>query len=347
MADGGPRGAAGCPAGLRHQPLPLRTADDRRPTVRAHESRPGGVARSGDRRAEVGLQPSDLEARRHHDAPGRRAGHRVLVRRREGAAVRRHDRPPARLDRRRQRRGRPRLRRGRRGRPGARSRPGRVHRSPHHPRRASDRGRQQCHRGLQDLRLLGEERRAAGTRPGLRRPHRRVQVALQHHPAGRRGRGRDLGERILAHRRQRERMDGDERRPRTGLRLPADEHAFERLLRRRPARRQPVRREPGLRRRGHRRAHLALPDRPPRHLGLRHRLAAEPDRHRRRRQADQGRGSGFQDRLHLRLRPRDRQAGVADRGATGERQVDGGWREAVRDPAGPDQAARVRAPGRQ
>ncbi len=65
----------------------------------------------------------------------------------------------------------------------------------------------------------------------------------------------------------------------------------------------------------HRRAHLALPDRPPRHLGLRHRLAAEPDRHRRRRQADQGRGSGFQDRLHLRLRPRDRQAGVADRGS--------------------------------
>ena len=71
VAVGGSRGAARCPAGLRHRSLPLRTADDRRPAVRAHQPRPGGAARSGDRRA--GLADRGAAGERQVDGGGREA----------------------------------------------------------------------------------------------------------------------------------------------------------------------------------------------------------------------------------------------------------------------------------
>ena len=61
----------------------------------------------------------------------------------------------------------------------------------------------------------------------------------------------------------------------------------------------------------------------------------------RRRPAHQGGDAAEQDRLPLRLRSRDRQAGVADRRAAGA-AVDGAGREDVADAAVPDQAAAVR-----
>ena len=54
---------------------------------------------------------------------------------------------------------------------------------------------------------------------------------------------------------------------------------------------------------------------PPRHLGLGAVVAADARRHHRRRQADQGGRAGHQARLHLRLRSRDRRAGLAHRRA--------------------------------
>ncbi len=67
-------------------------------------------------------------------------------------------------------------------------------------------------------------------------------------------------------------------------------------------------RQPGLPRREDRQARLALPDGPPRHLGLGAVVAADPRRHHRRRQADQGRRPGHQAGLHLRLRSRHRRS---------------------------------------
>ena len=84
---------------------------------------------------------------------------------------------------------------------------------------------------------------------------------------------------------------------------------------------------------------------PPRHLGLGTVVAADPRRHHRRRQDDQGRRAGHQAGVHLRLRPRHRQAGMADRGAAGA--ADRRARRAdVADAALPDQARAVRSPGR-
>ena len=60
-------------------------------------------------------------------------------------------------------------------------------------------------------------------------------------------------------------------------------------LRRRAARQQSVRREPGLRRSEDRQAQVAFPDRASSDLGLRSVLGADPGRHQRRWQADQGR----------------------------------------------------------
>ena len=99
--------------------------------------------------------------------------------------------------------------------------------------------------------------------------------------------------------------------------LPLNTAAPHRLLRRTPPGRQPVRREPRRPGPGDRRAGLAFPDGPPRTLGLRPARRPEPDRHHRGRPADQGGGADHQAGLHVRLRPGDRRAGLADRGAPG------------------------------
>ena len=274
-------------------------------------------ARRRHRRGTLGLRSEELRARQAGPEQLLHPRPRVLDRRRAGTAVPRHDRQAARVARPGHRATRPRLRRRRRGRalpePGARE-----HRAAEHqPRPARDRGRRHHRRRLPHLRLPAPEQQPAGPRARLRRPHGGVQVAVPHHPPGGRGVCRHLGERLLEDGRQRERLGADDRRPGTRLCLPGHQHAHQRLLRRPPARRQRLLRESHLRRRRDRRAGLALPDRPSRRLGLRHRVRPEPDRHRRRRPADQGRCPGLEDRLHLRLRPRHRRTGVADRGTPG------------------------------
>ena len=119
----------------------------------------------------------------------------------------------------------------------------------------------------------------------------------------------------------------------------------QRLLRRAPARRQPVRGEPRRRRLPHRRAALALPGHPPRGVGLRLRLVGGTDGHHRRRAGHQGGGAAQQAGVHLRLRPGDGRAGVADRGPAGPR-LGRARRAALADPAVPHEAAAVRAAGR-
>ena len=73
--------------------------------------------------------------------------------------------------------------------------------------------------------------------------------------------------------------------PELGDRLPAGHRAFQSLLRRAPARRQPVRNLRGRAGRSHGQAQVALPDRAPRHLGLRPARGTGRGRYRRGRQA--------------------------------------------------------------
>ena len=87
-----------------------------------------------------------------------------------------------------------------------------------------------------------------------------------------------------------------------------------------------------------------LPARSSRHLGLRHPVRADPGRHHRQRQADQGRRAADETGLGLRVRSQDRRAGVADRRAAG-RERRGAERMVCADAALPDQAAGVRASG--
>ena len=93
--------------------------------------------------------------------------------------------------------------------------------------------------------------------------------------------------------------------------------ADQRLLRRRAPRQQSLRRQPRLRRPQDRQDEVVLPDRPSSDLGLRHVLPAAAGRHQRQRQADQGRRACRPRKLPLCVRPRDRQAGLADRGEAG------------------------------
>ena len=117
-----------------------------------------------------------------------------------------------------------------------------------------------------------------------------------------------------------------------------------RLVRRPSSRRRLVRREPGRARRQDRQARLALPGGAPRALGLRLPGGADPGRRDCRRQAGEGDSAGLEAGVRLRVRSRERQAGVADRGAAGA-AVGRARRAVVADAAVPDQAAGVRHPG--
>ena len=99
--------------------------------------------------------------------------------------------------------------------------------------------------------------------------HRRDEVDLPHHPAGRGVRRGHLAQRIVALQRPLQRLGHDGGRRGAGLRLPADGHPDQRLVRRHAPRRQPLRREHHLRRRRDGRTHLALPGHTPRAVGLR------------------------------------------------------------------------------
>ncbi len=99
-----------------------------------------------------------------------------------------------------------------------------------------------------------------------------------------------------------------------------------------------IRREPGLRRPEDRRAEVAFPDRASSHLGLRSFFRAHFGRHCGRRQAHQSRRCAEQRIVPICVRPRDRQAGVADRRKAGA-AVRRPRREDLAHAALPDQAA--------
>ena len=77
---------------------------------------------------------------------------------------------------------------------------------------------------------------------------------------------------------------------------------------------------------------LALPVRAPRPVGLRSAGRAEPDRRHRGRPAREGRGAGHQAGLRVRVRSRDRQAAVADRGPPGAAVARAGREDAATQP---------------
>ena len=254
-----------------------------------------------------------------------------------GAAAHRHRRRLPAVARCAHRPARPGVRRRRQGRPDHRH-PGR--RAQHQllgaaaPGGRRHRRRRQLHR-----RLLAHAADAARRRAGVRRAHGPQALDVPHHPARVRSGLRDVAERLGRVHGQRERLGRHGLRPGARLRLHGHLHADQQLLRRRPARRQPVRREHHLRGGADRRARLALPGHPPRHLGLRLRRHAGAGRHHRRRPHDQGDHAGEQAGVHLRVRPRDRRAGLAHRGAPGA-AVDRARRTGGADAAVPHEARR-------
>ena len=112
-----------------------------------------------------------------------------------------------------------------------------------------------------------------------------------------------------------------------------------------PQGRQPVRQQRAGARRDDRRAQVALPDRAPRHLGLRQSAGADPRDARDRHHVEGCRRAADEDGLHLRARPRHRQAavpGARDAGAA----IDVPGEETVADAARSAQAAAARPPDR-
>ena len=89
-------------------------------------------------------------------------------------------------------------------------------------------------------------------------------------------------------------------------------------------------------------AEVALPARAPSAVELRHVVGADPRRHHRQRPRDQGGRGPWQAGVPVRLRSRDRAAGVADRRAAGA-EVRRAGRDDEPDAAVPDQAAGLRA----
>ena len=198
-------------------------------------------------------------------------------------------------------------------------------RSARRPRRLGEvalRPRQHARHDLQGPADPGHARRrgpgpvGAGLRARLQRPHRRHRLDVPHHPAARRAGPRDLAGRCLEARRRRQLVERRHRRCRARPGVPADRIGGVRLLGRQPQGRQPLREQPAGAEGRHRRLRLALPVRPPRHLGSRSAAGARAGDRAARRPLDPGGGAGDQDRPRLRVRSRDRRAAVPD-GGTG------------------------------
>ena len=116
---------------------------------------------------------------------------------------------------------------------------------------------------------------------------------------------------------QHRRLGADERRRGARAGVPAGRDADRRLLRRPSARRRPLRREPRGRRSQDRQAQVALPVHQARDLGLGSAVRADPRRRHDRGPAAQDRHAADQAGLAVRVRPRDRRADLAARGAQG------------------------------
>ncbi len=162
--------------------------------------------------------------------------------------------------------------------------------------------------------------------------------------ARRRIRRRYLGKRFQPIQRQQRRLDHADGRSRTRHRLSAYRGTDTRLVRRPSARRQPVLVERCGARCTDRRAHLALSARTSRYLGFGQSGRADSRRHRGRRAGHSCRCADHEAGLGLRLRPRDRRAGLADRGTAGACVIRA-RRARGRDTAVSDPAARVCAAG--
>ena len=186
---------------------------------------------------------------------------------------------------------------------------------------------------------------AAGERSGVRRALGQASLDVSRRSAPGRIRDRNLGKRFLGVHRQHQPVVDDQRRRGGRARLFSAHEPDQRHVRRASAGRQPVQRLPGLRQVRHRRARLALPDRPSRSVGLRPALRSDSRRHHRGRKADEGRRAADQAGVCVRVRSSDRSAGVADRGAprAGVRHA---GRAHVADAAVSDQAAALRSAGR-
>ena len=146
---------------------------------------------------------------------------------------------------------------------------------------------------------------------------RQAPVDLPHDSAARRVRQRHVAERFVVLHRQHWRLGTDQHRSRARHRVSAGRKRDRRLLRRRSARQQSVRRKPRRRRSADRQAQVALPARASRHLGSRHPVRADACGHQKRREDHQGGCAAEQAGVHVRLRPRDRSAALADRGTAG------------------------------
>ena len=179
-----------------------------------------------------------------------------------------------------------------------------------------------------------------GLRAGVRRANGQARLDLLRDPAVAEGsRRRDVGERVVAPERSRQRLGADGARRGARSSLSADIDAEQRLLRRRATGRESLRRIARLSRRRHRQDQVALPDGSSRALGLRQPGAAESGDDHRQRPADRRGRASDQAGLHLRVRSRDRRAGLADRRAAGATRQRRARREAVSDAAVSFQAA--------
>ena len=185
-----------------------------------------------------------------------------------------------------------------------------------------------------------------GLHPGLRRGDRPAEVDLPHHPGGGRVRQRHVAERLVALHGEHRSVGPDQRGPGAGHRLSPDGDADQRLLRRPPPRRQPLLGQPGGGRHRDRGPAVALPVHPPRRLGLGPAVRADPGRRRDRRRVAQDRGAAEQAVVAVRLRPGDRRAHLAHRGARGG-AVERAGRAAGAHAAVRDEAARLRPAGRR
>ena len=156
------------------------------------------------------------------------------------------------------------------------------------------------HRRCRDRRLdvgsADAQGGGAGNGAGVRRAHRQAAVDVQPDSASGRSRQRDLGERLVVVQRRGESVVADQRRRRAGAGLPAADGADQRHVRRPSARRQRLCQHARLRQVPDRRAGLALPDRPPRSVGLRPAGRADPRRHHRRRESRSRRSSSSPSR---------------------------------------------------
>ena len=184
---------------------------------------------------------------------------------------------------------------------------------------------------------------AARHRAGDRRPDGTRALDVQSNPAAWRGRQRDMGRGFVVVQRRRQRVVADQLRRATRPRVSADWRADQRHVRRPPAGRQPVFQQSRLRALRDRRARLALPAGAPRPVGLRHQRRADPRGYPGRRQSRPSGGAAHQAGDGLRLRPRDRQADLADRRAPRPDVEDAGRKDRAHA-AVPDQTGAVRSP---